>query len=279
MPRALPNFLMRFNQYVPVRRVRNQVFRRIIIPLWPRVTDDLVLPLPGTDMSVLADYGELLGFVLCSLGDYEREVHEFISANLKPGDTFIDIGAHFGFHSMYAARAIGPAGRLFAFEPGEYQRRYLNENIRRNNLKQVDVVVSLLGDRPGPARYARGPAGQAGMSSIALGATEGVEMPMTTLDQFCTERKITSIGGIKMDVEGAEHLVMLGARRVLKEVRPRFVLYECVDRNSAKYGHTAKETHDLLRAAGYRIHALIGGRIEPYHDEPILTDDFVAIRQ
>ncbi len=277
-PKPVLKALMRFNAVVPVRRIRNQFFRRVIVPLWPRTTDDTAVPLPGTDLTMLVDYAEHSGFILCSMGDHEREVHGFITSNLRAGETFIDIGAHFGLHTLYAARAVGPGGRVFAFEPGEYQRRYLNENIRRNGLAQAEIVVSLLGDRPGPARYARGPEGHAGMSSIALGAGEGIEMPMTTLDQFCAERGIKSIGGMKMDVEGAEYLVMSGARRVLNEVGPRFVLYECVDRNSAKFGHTSKETHDLLRSAGYTIHALIDGRIQPYHDERVLTDDFVAIR-
>jgi Met-10+ like-protein len=72
-------------------------------------------------------------------GQYEREVQRATVDLLRPGDQFWDIGAHIGFFTVIASRAVGPAGKVHAFEPYGPSRDRLRSNITLNHLRNVVV--------------------------------------------------------------------------------------------------------------------------------------------
>ena len=76
------------------------------------------------------DFGVTLE--LHSTGDYEQGTRRCIFEMLKPGMTFVDIGAHVGLFSVPAASCVGPSGRVFAFEPDPSNRQLLEANIESN---------------------------------------------------------------------------------------------------------------------------------------------------
>jgi FkbM family methyltransferase len=91
----------------------------------------------------------------CLQDDYEPAETNFIRKNLKPGDTFVDIGANVGWHTLGAALLIGEQGRVFAFEPRQPTVTYLRRSIADNGLLgRVQVFDCGLSDRCGEARLA-----------------------------------------------------------------------------------------------------------------------------
>ena len=78
--------------------------------------------------------------------EFEPEVENVLRAFLRPGDTFVDIGANIGIFSLLAARIVGPSGRVIAFEPVPITLEKLRANILLNDLQNITVVPAALCD-------------------------------------------------------------------------------------------------------------------------------------
>jgi len=75
-----------------------------------------------------------------AFGLYELDTARIIRKLLRPGDTFVDGGANIGYFSLIAAKAVGPAGRVHAFEPQPDNRRRLEEHVAMNSLSKVVTI-------------------------------------------------------------------------------------------------------------------------------------------
>src|SRR5438128_2106801 len=71
------------------------------------------------------------------LWDYDQHAVDFIKCNVRPGDTFIDIGANCGFYSLLASRLVGPTGRVFAIEPNPGPFSHLAATIVENGITNI----------------------------------------------------------------------------------------------------------------------------------------------
>src|SRR5262245_2134996 len=78
---------------------------------------------------------------------YEPEETAFIEAALAPGMTFLDLGANVGYFTCLAARKVGPAGRVWAFEPDPRNFRLLVRSVKANGLSNVTAVRAAASDR------------------------------------------------------------------------------------------------------------------------------------
>jgi FkbM family methyltransferase len=160
-----------------------------------------------------------------------RELYEpeltWLSKFLQPGETFIDAGANCGLYTVAAANLVGPSGRIFAFEPGRESLAMLRQNVALNKLSQVTVLPVALSDSRGIARlYAH----VHGASSFSLGHSPGTEpgyeeIQTDTLDSVLQKHGVARVQTIKMDVEGAEELILRGATHLFSRCLPR-VLFE-----------------------------------------------------
>ncbi|MEI7658793.1 MAG: FkbM family methyltransferase [Phycisphaerae bacterium] len=201
----------------------------------------------------LADY---IGQQLAAEGSFELTMVETAMSHLKPGDVFIDVGAHMGFYSLVASRAVGAAGSVHAFEPGEKQHRLLSDNVRMNNLGNVRVNKKGVSNKPGSATFVEGPSRNLGESYVSQGGQGGgPTIDLVTLDDYCREQGITQLGGMKVDVEGLEEFVFQGAQDVLSRLRPRVIIYESVEAHAAKFGSSPDKVHAIIRGHGYAIRA------------------------
>ena len=73
------------------------------------------------------------------MGTFEPDEAAMLQGVLKPGMTFVDVGANVGFFTLMAARAVGPGGHVHAVEPGPYAHRRLEVIVRENGIAQVTV--------------------------------------------------------------------------------------------------------------------------------------------
>lgn len=164
---------------------------------------------------------------------YEQNVVDMLVQNLKPGDTVIDVGGHIGTHTIPYAQAVGENGKVFVFEPQSIMNRILKHNIGLNGLtdrvqvfhnavghKNCQTTLNCKGDGGIPLNYK---AANGNFGGLNLGP-KGEPIEMVTLDSM---RSLfpNGVKYIKMDVEGAEPLVIFGARRLIEDFRP-YVFFE-----------------------------------------------------
>mgnify|MGYP000515984910 CR=1 FL=1 len=195
---------------------------------------------------------------------------EFLKTVIRPGDTCFDIGAAEGRYSRLMAGLCWP-GRVYAFEPGEYQRMVLSAMARMYRLKNVVQVGCALGAQEGTCRLVipRKKRWNYGYSLAHIerqGEREKTRAPLTqdvvvtTVDMFCARAGISSVDVIKCDVEGAEYLVFQGGRRTVGRHLPT-VLCELVREFLSGYRSSPEDVAGFFASFGYRAFVWEGGLV------------------
>ena len=174
-------------------------------------------------------------------GKVEPEVQDTVVGLLRPGDTFVDVGASVGFFTLLAARVVGPGGTVLAFEPSTAQADSLRTNVALNDLTNVDVAETALSDRAGLA-FLDAP-GTATAKLVAAAGPGAAAVETTTLDAYLRERPHVAPAVVKVDVEGHEEAVLAGMRETLRTVRPALIVEL----------HDSRGFVDLLTDAGYTV--------------------------
>jgi FkbM family methyltransferase len=188
---------------------------------------------------------------------YEPNTQAFIRQFLRAGMVAFDVGAHHGFYTLLMARCVGPQGLVVAFEPSPIERRKLVWHLWLNRLPWVRVEPYALADREGIMDFFLTKDNSANsLSPPEISPIVGkVTVPVTTLDTFCERAGIKRVNLIKVDVEGAELLVLKGAQRILTEMRPIIVM-EVSKRTTARFGYSVDDLLAFLKQEGYQIRSV-----------------------
>src|SRR6266446_10443872 len=183
---------------------------------------------------------------------YEPEL-AYLEKVLSPGKVFIDVGANFGVYTLVASKLAGAAGRVIAIEPTAQSFAVLRQNIALNHLANVRAFQFALAQRRGKAWLYHGwdPVGNS-LGKDPLCGNEGEEVQTEALDKLLEEKGIDRVHAIKIDVEGAEELVLRGAIRCLTRNRP-IVIFEFNPGCAARLGLSPCGARDLLESLGYEF--------------------------
>ncbi len=158
-------------------------------------------------------------------GGGEQEVQRALQQHLRPGMTFYDVGANIGFFSLLAARLVGVAGRVVAFEPDPEISGRLREHVARNAFGWITVEERAVLSETRPVFFARtDPAASPdrGLGHIvAEGTKDTIQVAGVSLDDYAGAHPSPDF--LKCDVEGAEVEVFRGAERLLNEKRPGII--------------------------------------------------------
>lgn len=166
---------------------------------------------------------------------YEADTQSVLTTLLKPGDTFLDIGANVGMASLAGAKAVGSFGRVIAFEPNPHVTAILAESVARNCLSNITVHCAAFGRRAGRLPLFI-PANNHGEAS--LGTDFGNRAGETVVVDLVGPESLTGVcrcDMIKIDVEGFEVEVLDGLRDVIQRFRP-FVVTEVAPHHLARCG-------------------------------------------
>lgn len=199
-------------------------------------------------------------------GQYEQDEIRFVRRLLKPGDSAIDVGGHIGFFTMQMAAAVGPDGRIYAFEPLDSNANLLERSIAENGFgDRVRFQRAAVGAAPGTATLTfpvetlnSGGAYLLRNGSAPLFGNQKKDVPLVALDALELRRPVRFI---KMDVEGAEPQVLRGAARILKEDTPVILSELHPTQLERASGVTAGEFLAQIAALGYRAHRIEHGTI------------------
>ncbi|MEP9349664.1 FkbM family methyltransferase [Xanthobacter sp. KR7-225] len=206
----------------------------------------------GPKVQVPADfrYTTLSTFLLRDA--MEPELHT-IQKFVGPGDVFVDVGANIG---LFTVKVAAKAAKVIAVEPGEAARAQLVGNIALNGFTNVTVVPKALADKEGSAALHHNPLGDdpQAFSLISDGSDAGSEqVEMTTLDAVVREAGVDRVDCIKIDVEGAEGMVIAGGQHTLATYHPT-VIFEMNCPTLFKAGGDPAAAWNALQALGYTFH-------------------------
>lgn len=202
------------------------------------------------------------------MGRTERHLLGWLQEEVRAGDTWLDIGAHYGYTAIALSRLVGATGRVFAFEPVTATAGCVAQSRRLNKLSQLTVVPLGLG-RPETLTSVALPLAR-GMADKTLDCGDQPWLESLQIARFDWLWPIINTGrdaveGVKIDVQGMELDVLCGMEQLLRRHRPKLVIefHRGVDRSAIL---------DLLEAVGYRRQPTA---IEPQFDEslPQLLDD------
>ncbi|HZQ98238.1 MAG TPA: FkbM family methyltransferase [Chloroflexota bacterium] len=209
-------------------------------------------------------------------GVYEPVETAFVRSRVAPGQTVVDVGANVGYFSVLLAHLVGPAGRVHAFEPLEGNVRLLTASLRENGFAGRvvvhraavgaapgwgDVVVALSHTSAGTYLDAgRGgpPAGHA-VQRVPVVSLDGADLP-------------PPVRFVKVDAEGAELLVLHGARGLLRRDRPTLLCEINPPQLALVSGCRPAAFVAEVESYGYRCMALGDGAPHPDDGAPDRPD-------
>ena len=191
------------------------------------------------------------------LGIYEQSVMGAFAENLagRSDAVVYDIGAGYGYHTLFLSRLVFPRGRVFAFEPDPDSLRALRMALEANRVQNVKIIDRGVGSHGGLRTFYRRPLSlhcslypaqaSGGGNSWRTQSTHGTfSTQVVSLDDFVFVEGYPVPDLLKIDVEGAEIEVLTGASRVLAEYHPTIIC----EIHSAKLG---QEVTMMLSENGY----------------------------
>ncbi len=155
-----------------------------------------------------------------AIGRYEPEKFAALQACLAKGATFLDIGGNKGDFALFAATLVGPDGRVICFEPHPDNAAWIRKSVDMNGFEHLAVEELALADRNSEATLNIG--GKSGQHSLETRKSDrgSLTVRTMTLDHYVETEGLERVHAIKIDVEGAEDLVVAGASRTLARDRP-----------------------------------------------------------
>jgi FkbM family methyltransferase len=194
---------------------------------------------------------------------WEADVVRFLGSVVRPGMVAVDVGANIGFLTVLMAKLVGPAGRVHAYEPWPGNLELLHANLWRHTCGNVTVHAAAALHRAGTVSFERDAAGDSG-ARVELDGAGAFEVDAVTLADTVPEPQINVL---KIDVEGAEPLVLEGAAPLLARSRSVVAVVEFrgtthLDGRSPEavldfYGTLGLETYRLL-SSGQAVAATHG---------------------
>jgi len=191
-------------------------------------------------------------------GQYEPQETLLLEALLKPGDAFVDVGAHWGYFSLLASDRVGPAGRVLSVEADPRIHAILARNRQLNPaFRHWETVHVAAAEGEGEVElegfHEQGD--NWGISRIGAKLAEGAprfRVGTSSVDALLDARGLGEVALLKMDIEGAEWLALRGMAEGIRAGRYQRLMLELHPEAVAGLGGTVEALAGMLREAGYR---------------------------
>jgi FkbM family methyltransferase len=209
-------------------------------------------------MSFLLNPADVVPVTILRTGEWQPEVWQALEPSLHEGSVFFDVGAHIGYFTMKAAPKVGAAGHVLAFEPNPETLKLLYDNVAANSAHNVIVEPIACTDKEETLTFYAAPVQNTGMSSLSKrnAEVEGAEAPKSymvqgrPIDAVVRQLNLARVDAIKIDVEGAEVVVLRGAVDTLKRFHPRLVIEE-IPEELGSFQTSMEDLSSLLHSVGY----------------------------
>jgi FkbM family methyltransferase len=197
------------------------------------------------------------------MGCFGRFMTECTRALLPSGGTFLDVGAHAGYFTLLASHMVGPTGLVLAIEPTPQTFAALQRHLNVNGISNVEPHMLALSDSDGALRLHVPPASEHRDYNVTCVAREnwtGIDVPCRRLDECLADWRVERVDLMKMDVEGAEPLVLAGGAARLREGVVRHLIIEVNGPRLMEGGSSPLKLFAQLADLGFTPARLAGGR-------------------
>ncbi|MCK7626873.1 FkbM family methyltransferase [Streptomyces sp. RS10V-4] len=231
--------------------------------LSPRLREHPRRRVTGTrfGVRVAVDTRDLIQRYLYLFGVWEPHMTRWLRRRLRPGDTYVDVGANIGYHTLLAAHLVGEGGHVVAIEASPALHRHLLRNVALNEFRNVRAVNRAVSDTDEILSFVLASSANTGANSIVpyVGPAEAAfDIAARPLPALLAEGEITRARVIKIDVEGAEGSVVRGMRPMLPRLRPDAeITVEVAPARMARLGDSAGELMETMRAHGFHAYRLV----------------------
>jgi len=211
-------------------------------------------------------------------GVYEPFETQLFERCLAPGDTVIDVGANIGYYTLAAARAVGPEGKVFAFEPDPSNFRCLHRNVARNGYRNVVLENCAVCDLDGTVELhlavrntgdhrifeTQEPRRRIAVPAVRLDSYFGADLPAVRL--------------LKMDIQGAEGRAIAGMHALLAASEHAALFLEFWPAGLRLGGTDPAGFLDRLRDGGFHLRRIdeAAERVEQITISRLLSDHDVS---
>ena len=228
-----------------LRRTGGKIAKTKVNTFWG---DQMIVVLPEDVSMTIYRYGFL-----------EYDLSRMFIDYLKPGMTFFDVGAHFGYFSCLASHLVGPTGQVHSFEPTRSTFEILTENastrsnVKVNNVAAYSSPTTIQFNDFGVASSAFNSVADARISEAQRAKLKPnvYRVNAITIDDYVRETGAKP-AAMKIDAESAEYDILLGMEYVLTEIRPA-ISVEVGDFAVAGVAGSSKVVQHLV-SKGYRPH-------------------------
>ena len=217
------------------------------------------------------DPRSLVQRALYFLGSYEIHETRWLLGVARPEWTMLDVGANFGYYSLRVSQVTGGRARVHAFEPELGMFTRLEGHARANGFTHLTPHRLALSASDGELELVAPSASNEGVGHLRTAGDGGSaslqRIPSLRMDSFAAREGLTRVDFIKIDVEGAEGLVLAGAAETLARFRPTLMV-EINPEALRGFGVTAAALLDTLRGHRYDLFTAEAGGLRPLAAPP-----------
>ncbi len=233
-------------------------------------------------MRFIVDHSNLLSWPLFAAGTMDLDEAPYCVSILRPGETFVDVGANWGYYTLLASDKVGCTGRIVAIEADPRNYALLHRTITLNHLKQVECIQIAVGPESGTVQFVTCPEN---LPNQGISHIKGLHRPTSLagnrakmesniqqvfnvearpLDLILKEANIHHVDLLKMDIEGAEALAVQGMKQGLNQQTYRRIFLELHSNLLHEYNSSLASITEFLRSFGYQIFHYQKGRVSPF---------------
>jgi len=187
------------------------------------------------------------------LGNFESNLQKIMSAYIGPNNIVYDIGAHYGYFTLFASRLVGNLGRVYAFEPMPQNFQRLVYNIKANKLNNIKLYNYAISNKETILKFSNSKNTVANTyiasSPLLSQPIPVIEIRSISLDILFSRKEILSPQFIKIDAEGAEYDILVGAQNIIGQSKPAINLSTHENHNPG----VTEKCLTLLKRYGYKV--------------------------
>lgn len=186
-------------------------------------------------------------------GLYEAFETAFFLGELRPGSVVLDIGANIGYFTLLFAKAVGPQGHVYAFEPDPENFTLLQSNVAQNDYRNVTLERKAVSATSGVLRLFLCEQNRGDHRIYDSGDGRAcVTIESTRLDDYFASG-VPNIDLIKMDIQGAEFSAVQGMQNVLRRNPGVVMVTEFWPSGLARQGAQPRAFLELLEGLGFTV--------------------------
>lgn len=192
-------------------------------------------------------------------GIYERDTIEAITELLAENDIFFDVGANLGAVTLPVAKLTG--AKVYSFDASSHILHFLQKNVANNDLQVTITHAAVCDVNDDELKFYEEKLKHGGSALSPSYTTDFILVPTITLDKFCVDNMIDEIQLLKIDVQGFEHKVILGAEKLLEQKKIKNIILEFESWVEVEADAAIGTSQKLLLQSGYNLYTLAGDKI------------------